>query len=374
MIKEILYYHNRRPVLRDISLRHHHPAESTTIPSNLFLNHCYKQVKIFCDLYYDDFGTFRNVYHCLGGLYLQFGNMKLKSRQKLKNHFLVGFVPFGGTFEDTIKPFIQDIQCLERGILMTIDNIQICVSGGLGVTTADLPQGNDLAGTLRHNATHGCRTCKASRDDLTDISFDITKYGRYHHLTDIEFEEIQSLPNLSQKHAYASSSGLRLIPNTLDQLNRDHHISTPQDIFHCFAGKAHRLLNATFQLLSNSGEDAFINAWKFFEVPSCWSRQQNPITHLACYFMSDLLRLVMIIPFILRRCLTSSLLKREALDNLKERLELRVDHHVISKIIKCWVQFSLTTCKVFSNTLTNDDYMVLQKMLDSECQMLLEVK
>ncbi|CAB4433969.1 unnamed protein product [Rhizophagus irregularis] len=295
IIKEILYYHNGRPLLRDISLRHHHST------------------------------------------------LNVSSEQ------------------------------LERGFLMTIDNEQVWVSGGLGITTADLPQGNDLAGTLRHNATHGCRTCKASRDNLTDISFDIAKHGRYHHLTNIEFENIQRLPNMSQKHALASSLGLRLIPNPLDQLIRDRHISTPQDIFHCFAGKANRLLIATFRLLTNSGEDTFTRTWKFFEVPSCWSRQQNPITHLACYFMSDILRLTMIIPFILYRCLTTNLLKREVLTNMKERMNLQSYRHVINKIIKCWVQFSLTTRMVFSKTLTKVDYETIQKMLELECKMLLEV-
>ncbi|UZO21593.1 uncharacterized protein OCT59_013980 [Rhizophagus irregularis] len=205
---------------------------------------------------------------------------------------------------------------------MTIDNEQVWVSGGLGITTADLPQGNDLAGTLRHNATYGCRTCKASRNDLTDISFDIAKHGRYHHLTNIEFKNIQCLPNISQKHTFASSLGLRLTPNPLNQLIWDRHISTPQDIFHCFAGKANRLLIATFGLLTHSGEDTFTETWKFFEVPSCWSQWQNPITHLASYFMSDILRLTMIIPFILRR---------------------------------------------------NEDYETIQKMLELECKMLLEV-
>jgi hypothetical protein len=117
--------------------------------------HC-RRIKIFCDLYFDDFDTFRNVYHSLRELYFQFENMKLTSRQKLRNHFLVRFIPFGRKFEDAIKLFIQDIQHLECGFLMTINNEQVWVSGGLGITTADLPQGNDLAGTLRHNATHGC--------------------------------------------------------------------------------------------------------------------------------------------------------------------------------------------------------------------------
>ncbi|UZO27870.1 uncharacterized protein OCT59_021423 [Rhizophagus irregularis] len=302
IIKEILYYHNARLLLRDISLRHHH-----------------------------------------------------------------------STLSALSRPDFHYIQHLERGFLMTIDNQQVWISGGLGITTADLPQGNDLAGTLRHNATHGCRTCKASRDDFTDISFDISKHRRYHHLTDIEFENIQCLPNRSQKHALASSLGLRLIPNPLDQLIRDRHISTPQDIFHCFAGKANRLLIATFGLLTNSGEDTFTRIWKFFEVPSCWSRRQNPITHLASYFMSDILRLTMIIPFILRRCLTSDLLKREALMRIKERMDLRSHNYVINRIIKCWVQFSLTARMVFSRTLTNENYETIQKMLELECKMLLEI-
>ena len=72
--------------------------------------------------------------------------------------------------------------------------------------------------------------------------------------------------------------------------------------------------------------------------------------------MSDILRLTMIIPFILRRCLTSDLLKREALMRIKERMDLRSHNHVINRIIKCWVQFSLTARMVFSRTLTNENY------------------
>ena len=156
---------------------------------------------------------------------------------------------------------------------------------------------------------------------------------------------------------------------------RDRHTSTPQNIFHFFAGKANRLLSATFGLLTNSGENAFINTWKFFEKPSCWSKQQNPITHLASYFMSDFLRLTIIkyIPFILRRYLTSNLLKQDILMDIKQKLNLRSHHYVVNKLIKCWVQFSLTTCKVFSKSLTNENYIIMQDMLESECRMLLEV-
>ncbi|CAB4389704.1 unnamed protein product [Rhizophagus irregularis] len=80
----------------------------------------------------------------------------------------------------------------------------------------------------------------------------------------------------------------------------------------------------------------------------------------------------MIIPFILYRCLTTNLLKREVLTNMKEKMNLQSYRHVINKIIKCWVQFSLTTRMVFTKTLTKVDYETIQKMLELECKMLLE--
>ena len=66
--------------------------------------------KIYIDLYYDDFGTFRNVYHSLGGVYIQIGNMPFNERKLLKNHFILGFVPFGGCFDEFIKPFIKEMK------------------------------------------------------------------------------------------------------------------------------------------------------------------------------------------------------------------------------------------------------------------------
>jgi hypothetical protein len=118
-IGNILYSFNNHHKIRTISLRHRHPSEYIRLrssPPNV------QVLKIFVDLYYDDFGTFRTAYHSLGGLYIQFGNMPLKLRQKLKNHFLIGFVPFGGNFEDVIKPFINDILLLQKGLYIKINN------------------------------------------------------------------------------------------------------------------------------------------------------------------------------------------------------------------------------------------------------------
>ena len=67
--------------------------------------------------------------------------MKHELRKKLRNHFLISFVPFGGEFNDILEEFISDMKKLQSGILITTRNEQVWVSAGLGIITADLLQG-----------------------------------------------------------------------------------------------------------------------------------------------------------------------------------------------------------------------------------------
>ena len=66
--------------------------------------------KIFLDLYYDDFGIFRNVYYSLRGVYIQFGNMPAYLRKLIKNHFILGFVLFDSNFNEFILLFISEMK------------------------------------------------------------------------------------------------------------------------------------------------------------------------------------------------------------------------------------------------------------------------
>jgi hypothetical protein len=144
-IQEIIYNFNGRQKVRSVTLQHKLPVEYVITPQPAPYPNM-KHIRIFIDLYYDDFGAFNKAYHKLGGIYIQIGNMNRELRRKLKNHFLIGFVPFGGKFEDVLEEFISDIKELQNGILMTLKDEQVWVTAGFGMATADLPQGNDMAG------------------------------------------------------------------------------------------------------------------------------------------------------------------------------------------------------------------------------------
>ena len=235
-VAEIIYKFNNQWKVRSINLRHQHPIEY--LPSFQEPPSEIPVLKFFLDLYYDDFGTFRNTYHSLGGVYLQIGNMPRKLRKQLQNHFIIGLVPFGANIHDFIKPFLEEIKQLERGLLVTINNETYWLTDGLGVITADLPQGNDIAGVLRHNAKRGCRSCYATKESLTDISFDIVLNSRYHQLTNIQLNRLQEL-NSNNAQIRSSELGLRPYPGPLDPFLHDRHLHTPQDPYNAIAGRPH---------------------------------------------------------------------------------------------------------------------------------------
>ena len=256
IVKEILYRLNDNWKVRKISQRHKLPSEYITNvqhpPSNVPVR------KFFLDIYVDDFGTYRNVYHALGGVYLQFGNMPQRLRRQLKNHFLLGFVPFGGNIYEFFSPLRDEIKLLERGFMINTGTQSYWVTGGIGCITADLPQGNDLAGIKRHNANFGCRTCFAHQNQLTDSHFDYLSGARFRHLTDSQYTEVMALPTVTAREQQATKYGLSLDPRPFENLTWDCHTQTPQDAYHAMGGKTRRLLDKTFSLLTSDGESKWL--------------------------------------------------------------------------------------------------------------------
>ena len=362
-IKTILYKNHGHWKLRDATLDYMHPCEYSILnPPPLQYNNL-RVLKIFIDIYYDDFGTYRNVYHSLGGVYIQIGNMPFDMRKHLRNHFVLGFVPFDGYFEDFIQPFIRDMKQLEKGVLMNVQGIDCWVIAGLGCVTADLPQGNDLTGVKRHGAIKGCRTCLIAKENATDITLDIANISQYHHITNTQFKEIFTTQTLKEQNNLAKEYGLHTILPILDQLQRERHLQSPQD----------KLLKLTITMLSSEGEQNFIKKWKSFEYPRQWSKLPNPISHLESFMMSDRLRLGMVMPFILNRSLTINCLKPQEIAKLQEQANLN-QNQVVNTIIKCWAIVAKCSQLAFKISLTNNDYIDLEKYLKKEQKALIEVK
>jgi hypothetical protein len=137
-ILEIVYFPSgsRSPAVRSSVYRHRLPSEShrPQPPPRDDM----KTFKFFLDLFVDDFGPYRNVYHALGGVYLVIGNLPLRLRQRIRNIFLLGFVPFGATFDDFIVPFVEEVHRMQDGIELDVDGEPHWIVAGMDVSAVFL--------------------------------------------------------------------------------------------------------------------------------------------------------------------------------------------------------------------------------------------
>ena len=115
---------------------------------------------------------------------------------------------FGKKFKDFIDPFLKELKELEKGKIIDIQGKNTLVVAGLGLVTADLPQGNDLVAVMRHNAKRGCRSCIIEEHDCSKSFSDLSKELRYHQLMDNEFEKILNSNSLTEQKSLCSNLGL----------------------------------------------------------------------------------------------------------------------------------------------------------------------
>ncbi|UZO24593.1 uncharacterized protein OCT59_016889 [Rhizophagus irregularis] len=263
--------------------------------------------------------------------------------------------------DEVLQPLINDIQDLEHGYELEISNQTVWVTGGLGVITSDLPEGNEQSGIKNHNAHYGCRNCMIHHNNLHNITFDIVKYARYHHITTSHFEDISNAKTQAEREILSTQYGIREKPSSFDSISRDKHIQCPHDAFHCIGGLAKEMLQSTFGILNSIGENEFLNVWRNFEYPSVWSRQQNPISHLNSYFFSDYLRLSMIMPFLINRSLIStSMLNRTIVEFLIEESKF-TKRQIIDQFLSLWASFSKMASLIFCKEFSEDNYNDLQQ-------------
>ena len=138
---------------------------------------------------------------------------------------------------------------------MNIQGRNCWIIASLRSVTADLPQDNDLVGVKRHGAIKGCRTCLVSKENATNNNLDIPSISRYHHITNDQFQEIFTALTITQQSSIAKEYGLQTTLPILDQLQRERHLQSPQDIYHIMARKMLKLLRLTIDILSPDGEN-----------------------------------------------------------------------------------------------------------------------
>ncbi|RIB09034.1 hypothetical protein C2G38_2209986 [Gigaspora rosea] len=123
------------------------------------------------------------------------------------------------------------------------------------MVTTDLPQSNDIAGVLRYNTNFGYYSCKVSKNELTNITFEICPNKQYHQITNQEFKHINEQSTNLVQLQISSQYGLRLLPGPLDSTLHNRYQYMLKDAYHAIAEKIVRILDCTYLILTKQGEN-----------------------------------------------------------------------------------------------------------------------
>src|ERR1043165_1147810 len=99
----------------------------------------------------------------------------------------------------------------------------------------------------------------------------------------------------------------------------------------------------------------------------------NPLKHRQSFMFSDMLKLLMLMLFILRRFFKPHHIKSDALNNWSVNLGIK-QNSVISKLCICWAIEAKALKLAFSNTMSENIYQEFQESLNRERDVLIQVR
>jgi hypothetical protein len=205
---------------------------------------------------------------------------------------------------DALPLFQNPLHDLGKGIIMSINGVDMVITTGILAFTGDMPQQAKNSGALSHQATIGCRVCHHPRSMHSHLNLNFQQYGRYHFQTKSFRAHAATIHSISMQKKYLTSKGLSSNPSPLETLAPTLNLilSRPPDILHSeWNGLGIRLqallLNS---ILNKHGQSKYLAAFQRFKSPSKWPRLQSPLRYLKSWTLTEAGCSILLTPLILR--------------------------------------------------------------------------
>ncbi|KAI9688924.1 MAG: hypothetical protein M1820_010214 [Bogoriella megaspora] len=252
----------------------------------------------------DDFGVYRNMYRSLTGIYLTLASMTERQRTRRLNTFALTLGPYASEFGDVINA-LGSLRAVDRGTTLQLENeaeTRFCAP--VLCYTGDMPQQLKNSGFMGPTATLSCRDCTIDSSERGNLDFDIKTFGRYHHRTLQLRNEANAIKNKRSREKFFREYGMAIEQSPLVNLTPALDIikSRPSDAAHSeYQGIARHVLSLLFStILTEPGQNAFVQELSSHPLPPGYTRFQNAKRHLASYKIHEYAKLSIVLPVLLR--------------------------------------------------------------------------
>lgn len=102
--------------------------------------------------------------------------------------------PFGTETNVNFESLAQLIE-LDNGMEMEINGKPTFICSFIGAILGDMPNQQLLSGCLGPRANRSCRYCLTLKDELSNLEYDIVKFGRYGEQMRRDFNRVRAIPS-----------------------------------------------------------------------------------------------------------------------------------------------------------------------------------
>ncbi|KAL7268967.1 hypothetical protein RUND412_008387 [Rhizina undulata] len=251
----------------------------------------------------------------------------MEDRKQPRKKHLVGFVPFGGTFQDAAKPILIELKQLPHGKL-TWQKLTILQDAADRLLYFHVVRDEER---IRSQARHA------------DNHQDAEKLLRDHGL-------------------HSNTSPLSLIGPSIN-----YYIQIALDIAHALQkGNGERTIQATFDFLFNDhGKQNFTSLHREYVWPPGFSRQPNPVVNSRSFSMKNISTFISAAPFIFTAMNPhDGIFQRGVIEKYQTYYGDSFGYvELLKLIVNVYVSLAQAHIQAFSKVYVKEDYPMLARLL-----------
>ncbi|RPA77287.1 hypothetical protein BJ508DRAFT_330386 [Ascobolus immersus RN42] len=234
--------------------------------------------------------------------------MVKEGRDQPRNHFVVGFTPNGADVHEAIQPVVEELRNLAKvPFMVVIDGVERWVIIKLLSLSADMAEGNGLAGVKSASAAVPCRFCELPRaffnaDALLMPRWEQQVYCRQTHSTEAYRLEVDETTRPSAAHLQKKGLKRRSIFE-IHGPAFNQFVQVALDVSHSEQkGIGEKLIYYIVdQFFSQVGLDEFSKILKQYTFPPDTPRQPNISKRAKMIKMNEVTLMISHMPFMFKR-------------------------------------------------------------------------
>ena len=267
------------------------------------------------------------MYRALKTFYIIFVFLFYEKRRKLANVFTLILNFHEVNLKNVVRAFVKAIRPLDRDVNLIVNEEQISICAIIMKLIDDKSQQSTNSEISRHNAKMSCRSCFCSKNEKSNLNFDIIQNERYHRETVDHRIHVTQLVNKHQI-AFFKKTDMHFEFSVITRLCSILNLMRTKvyDVSHSEWRDLDQLLhNFLITSILNKREiREYEKVFQSFSYSSSWFKIQSSVLYIMFWSLFEARRVFILLSLILRIHVNVSWFRLDYMQTMKRTMTIEI--------------------------------------------------